>query len=123
MINLSMTWWELALIIIALAVVVLVYFLVRTLKNVITAVSSFNTFFSENKRSLENIVDNVDVITKDTSKITDKANSISGELEDTVSAVNQDVMGPLIQTLATLAKMVQVMSKRRTNQELEKTSR
>lgn len=113
MINLSMTWWELALIIIALAIVVGTYFLVKFLKNLIQTLTSVNTFVTENKRNFDNIVENIDIITRDTSKLTDKADIITGELESTVSSVNQDVMVPLIQTLATLAKMFQTMTKRK----------
>lgn len=120
MINLSMTWWELALLIIALAIAIGTYFLVKTLRSFIVTLTNYNQFVNENKRSLDNIVENIDVITKEASKITDKADTISGELEETVSTVKQDVMEPLIQTLATVAKMIQTMAKRKTREQEEK---
>ena len=74
-----MTWWELALIIIALAIVVGTYFLIRLLKDLNKTVGNVNSLLDDNKRSIDSIITNVDGITKD--KTYDV--SVESEIADT----------------------------------------
>ncbi len=113
MINLSITWWELALIIIAIAFVVLVIYLVRLLKQTNETMTQINGLVNENKRYIDGIVENVNTITKDATQITGKVENVSEELIGSVSAVNQDVIHPLITTSATAAKVLQTVVKRK----------
>ncbi len=77
--------------------------------------TNINNLIVDNKRSVENILDNVDDITKDTSKITDKADTIANEVTGTVSAVKSDVVSPLIQSAATIVKLVTTSTQRRSH--------
>lgn len=113
MLNFSISWWELALIVIAIAFVIGIYFLVKFLRGLIQTLNSVNSFLAENKRSMDNIVENIDDITKDASKITGKADNITNELNSTVTSVKGDVVNPLIQALATLVKMLTTATKRK----------
>lgn len=101
-----MAWWEFALLLIAIAIVVGTVYLVKLLIRVRTTVEGVNGLLAENKHSLDNIIANVDLITKDTTQLTDKANVITGEVESTVSVVKQEVVSPLIAALATVIKVV-----------------
>ncbi len=116
MLNFSITWWELALIVIAIAFIVAVFYAVRTLKSLIITLNNVNSLISENKRSIDNIFENVDGITKDANKISDKADNMAGELNNTVTAVKADVVNPLIQALATLVKLLSTSANRRSHQ-------
>lgn len=116
MLNFSISWWELALIVIAIAIVVGTIYLVRFLKSLVSTLNNVNGFLTENKRSLDNIIENVDEITKDTSKITDKADNVADELNSTVTVVKTDVLEPLIQALATFVKVFTTSAKRKSKE-------
>lgn len=113
MINLSITWWELALLIIAIAFVVGIYYLVRFLKGFIATLNNVNVLLTENKRSLDNIITNLDAITNDSSKMSNKADNIAGEIENTVNTVKADVVNPLVQALAVLVKVMSTNARRK----------
>lgn len=117
MINLSITWWELALLIIAIAFVVGIYFLVKFLKKTIATLNNVNILLTENKRSIDNIISNVDTITTDSSKMSGKADNIAGEIESTVTSVKADVVNPLIQVLATLVKVLSTSANRKSKEQ------
>ena len=61
-----MSWWELALMIIAIAVIFGTVALVRLLKSVSATVETAENMMKENRKQIDAIVENIDGITNNT---------------------------------------------------------
>ncbi|EFV00838.1 hypothetical protein HMP0721_2003 [Pseudoramibacter alactolyticus ATCC 23263] len=81
MIHISMHWWELALIIIAIAVIYGTVHLVRVFKNLVETLKRVNHLLADNEEQVTHIVTNVD--------------SVMEDAKTSVDTVKNDVIEPL----------------------------
>ncbi|MGI6108618.1 MAG: DUF948 domain-containing protein [Eubacteriaceae bacterium] len=112
MITFSMSWWELALMIIAIAIVFGTVALVKLLKSVNATVNTAEDMLKENRRQLDSIIENVDGITNQANDITAKANVMTDNLEQTMLHVEEDVINPMIAVLSKVSKILGILKKK-----------
>jgi uncharacterized protein YoxC len=115
MIHISMHWWELALIIIAIAVIYGTVHLVRVFKNLAETLKKVNHLLADNEAQVTHIVTNVD--------------SVMEDAKTSVDTVKKDVIEPLS---ANVGKFVSVLGRlnaggerkaRKREKQLEKATR
>lgn len=101
--------WELAVFIAALALVIVAVYLIRLLKDLSKTVENANNILEENRYEIHSLLNEADGIAKNTRGITDSANNLSTELEDTVVSIKSGLMGPVmgaVSAASTVKKMV-----------------
>lgn len=89
MVTLSFSMWELAVLIIAIAIVFGTVQLVKVLKNLTETLANANKIMDENRSQFKNIVDN-------TSDITANSSDVIKDVKDTVDTVNADIVAPVM---------------------------
>lgn len=94
MIHISMHWWELALIIIAIAVIYGTVHLVKVFKNLVETLKKVNHLLADNEEQVTHIVTNVDAVMEDA--------------RTSVDTVKNDVIAPLS---ANVSKFVSVLGR------------
>lgn len=112
MITFSMSWWELALIIIAVCIIFGTVSLVRLFKSLASTINNADRLLTENRKSIDQIMDNLDGITSDASEMTTKANQMTDELQLTLRHVEEDVLNPSIAALSKVSKVLGIVKKK-----------
>ena len=112
MITFSMSWWELALMTIAIAVIFGTVALVRLLKSVSATVETAENMMKENRKQIDAIVENIDGITNNTNDITAKANVMTDNLEQTMRHMEEDVLNPAIAVMSKISKIHGILKKK-----------
>lgn len=81
--------WEIALLIIAAAIVVVAVFLVKSLKNFNTTISRVNKLLEENENQLNNIIKNSEQAISNTADLTGTAKSGIQKVDSIISGAAQ----------------------------------
>jgi uncharacterized protein YoxC len=82
-------FWEIALLIIAAAIVVAVVFLVKSLKSLNTTINGINKLLEENENQLNSIIKNSEQTISNAVELTNKAKQGINEVDSILSGVNQ----------------------------------
>lgn len=101
MITLSFQLWELAVLIIAIAICIGTHHLVKTLKNLTITLDDVNKLLDAKNGEINNIIDNADTITEE-------AKTMLTDAHATVDKVSDSVVTPLVDNVG---KVVNVVSK------------
>ncbi len=113
MINISMSWWELALMIVAVAIIFGTVYLNRLLRKLTETISDADRMISENRKEIDGIITNVDKITTGASEITEKANVMTTDVQESVVQVKTEVIEPVVTTLKKFSKILGVLTKKK----------
>jgi uncharacterized protein YoxC len=80
-------FWEIALLIIATAIVVAVVFLVKSLKNINTTISYIQKMLDEHEKAIDNIIINANETINNTADISKKAQKGVQEVDNIISNI------------------------------------
>ncbi len=111
MITMSMSWWELALLIVAACVIWGTVALVKFLNNLSETMRGINGLMASNKKDIDSIIANVDTMTSGGSEIVDKANVMVDEVQLTLHQMETNVINPSIATLGKASQILGVFKK------------
>jgi|LGVE01.1.fsa_nt_gb uncharacterized protein YoxC len=106
MITLSFSLWEVAVLIVAIAVIIGTVYLVKLFKSIANTLELTTKLMEDNRSSLANILNNTEEITKSTANITDKTNKMVNEVEQSIDMVKKDFIQPLIKNMASISKLI-----------------
>lgn len=104
MIQLSFTLWELALFIIAVAFIIGTVYAVKAFSAMANSLKNVNRLLEINTDKITDIVNNVDTITQ-------HAESITDDTQESVTQLKNEVIDPLVDTFGKLAKIMQFIAK------------
>ncbi|MBQ3334577.1 MAG: DUF948 domain-containing protein [Eubacteriaceae bacterium] len=99
MISVSFQLWELAIFIVAVAVVFAVIYLVKFLKSLSKAADDVDALLQYNRANIDKIVDN-------TNDITDSTKNVMNDAETAVSRVSNELVDPVLDTTGKAIKVV-----------------
>lgn len=106
MITLNFSLWEVAVLLIAIAFVVGTIYLVKLFKSLATTVDLTTKLMEDNRLALRSIMENTDDITKSSANVVEKTSVMVDEVEQSFSAIKQEVIDPVVKSLAMVAKIL-----------------
>ncbi|MGL4284517.1 DUF948 domain-containing protein [Eubacterium aggregans] len=103
-ITLSFTLWEVALLIIAIAVVIGTVYLVKVFKSLALAMDTANKMMEENRSNVKIIVDK-------TTDMTETTESILEDVHGTVDSLTNEIITPVVDIVGKGVKVMSGISK------------
>lgn len=104
MITLNFSLWELAVLLVGIAVVVGTVYLVKLFKSLAATFDATTQLMEDNRLALRNIMENADDITKSTAHVVEKTSGMVDEVEMALSTIKNDVIDPIIKATSVLKK-------------------
>jgi len=112
MISFDISFWELALIIVAIAFVFGTVHLIHVLKNLAELLKDTSKITEDNRTAIKNTMDNIQNLSKEATTATAHVNHIADEVDTAVNTVKTDVLEPLAKILTRLSSLNRVIKKR-----------
>jgi len=112
MISFNISFWELALIIVAIAFVFGTVHLIHVFKNLAELLKNTSKITEDNRTAIKNTMDNVQNLSKEATTATAHVNHIADEVDTAVKTVKTDILEPATKIMARLSSFKRVMKKR-----------
>lgn len=112
--------WEVALLIMAIALVVGTVYLVKVLKELAETVKTVDRLIDENRMQIHGILNEVESIGKNTNGITNSANNLTSDIEETVNGVKSSVLGTVAGVASTATGILSGGSRTKQSREIRK---
>ena len=106
MITLNFSLWEVAILLIGIGFIVATIYLVKLFKSLALTFDTTTKLMEDNRLALRSIMENTDEITKSSAKVADKASIMVNEVEQSINTIKQDVIDPVVKSMAIVAKFL-----------------
>jgi|GEM_PF-735850 len=99
MVTLSFSLWELAVFLIAIAIIVGTVQLVKVFKNLSATLENTNKILDDNRAQIKSIIGNAD-------EMTEEGKSLLKDAHGTVNHISEDVVNPLVTVVSNLVNII-----------------
>lgn len=107
MITLNFNLWEVAILLVGIAVIIGTVYLVKLFKSLALTLDTTTKIMEDNRLVIQSIMANTEEITKSSASVADKASMMVDEVEQSISTVKQDVIDPVVESLAIVVRFLE----------------